>query len=296
MADFRLKVFLSVAHHLSFTAASKELYISQPAISKHIQELESDFKVRLFERKRNRISLTNAGKLLVEHAEELMLKYQNLEYAMHQLHGDLVGELRLGASSTIAQYILPPLLAQFAKLHPKVKLSLMSGNTKEIEEAIENHDIDLGFIEGTSRRNHLKYSAFIDDELIVISSTQSIIPPIITASELTTLPVILREQGSGTLDVIQVELNKHNIHIKDLYVPLYLGSTESIKLYVANSEALGIVSIRAVQDDIQHGLLRVIQIQGVEFKRELCFISLQGELSPLPSIFMDFVYQYKKKL
>lgn len=296
MADFRLKVFLSVAHHLSFTAASKELYISQPAISKHIQELESDFKVRLFERKRNRIVLTNAGKLLVEHAEELMLKYQSLEYAMHQLHGDFVGELRLGASSTIAQYILPPLLAQFAQLHPKVKLSLISGNTREIEEAIENHDIDLGFIEGISRRTHFKYTHFIDDELIVISAAKSSISSVIKPSELSLHPIILREQGSGTLDVIQAELNKHQIHIKDLQVPLYLGSTESIKLYVANSEALGIVSIRAVQDDIQHGLLRVIQIQGVEFKRELCFISLQGELSPLPSIFMDFVYQYKKKL
>lgn len=296
MADFRLRVFLSVAHHLSFTAASKELYISQPAISKHIQELESDFKVRLFERKRNRITLTTAGKLLVQHAEEIILKYQELEYAMHQLHGDYVGELRIGASSTIAQYILPPLLAQFAQIHPKVKLSLISGNTKLIEEAIENHDIDLGFIEGTSRRTHLKYSSFIDDELILISSTHSDIPSIISSTELTKYPVILREQGSGTLDVIQAELSKHQIHIKDLQVPLFLGSTESIKLYVANSDALGIVSTRAIQSDIQRGLLRIIQIQGMEFKRELCYISQQGELSPLSSMFVNFVNQYKKKL
>lgn len=296
MTDFRLKVFLSVAHHLSFTRASKELYISQPAISKHIQELESDFKVRLFERQGNRISLTSAGKQLVQHAEDIMLKYKELEYAMHQLHGDLVGELRLGASTTISQYILPPLLARFAELHPKVKLSLISGNTREIEEALENHSIDMGFIEGISRRNHLRYTPFLEDELSVIASAKAEIPLLIPADELVHYPLILREQGSGTLDVIQQELALHQIHIKDLQVPLYLGSTESIKLYIENSNALGIVSTRSVSSDIQRGLLKVVQIKGIQFRRELCFVALQGELSSLPAVFVDFVNQYKKKL
>ena len=114
MTDFRLKVFLSVANHLSFTKASQELFISQPAISKHIQELESDFETRLFERRGNSIALTASGELLIKHAEELMEQYQHLEYAMHLLHGDYVGELKLGASTTIAQYVLPPILARFS--------------------------------------------------------------------------------------------------------------------------------------------------------------------------------------
>ena len=160
MADFRLKVFLTVAKHLSFTKASQELYISQPAISKHIQELESDFKTRLFERKGNSILLTISGELLVKHAEEIVDQYQQLEYAMHQLHGDFVGELKLGASTTIAQYVLPPILARFTEVHPKVKVSLISGNSREIEEAVEAHRIDLGLIEGIYRRSSLKYTSF----------------------------------------------------------------------------------------------------------------------------------------
>lgn len=296
MTDFRLKVFLSVAHHLSFTKASKELFISQPAISKHIQELEGDFKVRLFERKSNSISLTLAGKLLQKHAEQIIEKYQELEYAMHQLHGELVGELKLGASSTISQYVLPPLLAKFTVLNPQVKVSLLSGNTRKIEDALENHEIDLGFIEGNYRRSHLKYSLLLADELLLIANPQAKIPSKIKIEELANYSLVLREQGSGTLDVIQEALASHQIYLKDLNIPLHLGSTESIKLFVQNSDSLGIVSTRAVQSDILVGRLREIKLDNLKFKREFCMVSQQGESSGLSAEFMRFIDIHKDKL
>ncbi|WP_018109699.1 LysR family transcriptional regulator [Bacteroides propionicifaciens] len=296
MTDFRLKVFLSVAHHLSFTKASKELFISQPAISKHIQELESDFKARLFERKSNSIALTLAGKLLLQHAEGIIDKYKELEYAMHQLHGELVGELKLGASSTISQYVLPPLLAKFTSLNPQIKVSLLSGNTREIEDALENHEIDLGFIEGNYRRSHLKYTLLLADELVLIANPQAKIGSKIKLEDLCQYPLVLREQGSGTLDVIQEVLESGHIYLKDLNIPLHLGSTESIKLFVQNSDALGIVSVRAVQSDILLGRLREVRIENVAFNREFCQVSLQGESSGLSVEFMKFVDKYKDKL
>lgn len=113
MSDFRLKVFLSVAKNLSFTKASQELFVSQPAITKHIQELETCYQARLFDRQGNKISLTEAGKLLQEHSEKILEDYKRLEYEMHLLHNEYIGDLKLGASTTIAQYVLPPLLANF---------------------------------------------------------------------------------------------------------------------------------------------------------------------------------------
>lgn len=108
MSDFRLRVFSSVAKNLSFTKASQELFISQPAITKHIQELETMYQTRLFERMGNKILLTDAGRLLLEHCEKILEDYGRLEYEMNLLRNEHTGELRLGASTTIAQYVLPP--------------------------------------------------------------------------------------------------------------------------------------------------------------------------------------------
>ena len=138
MSDFRLKVFQSVAKNLSFTKASQELFVSQPAITKHIQELEACYQARLFDRQGNKISLTEAGKLLLEHSERILDAYKRLEYEMHLLHGDYIGELKLGASTTIAQYVLPPLLGNFIRKFPQVNLSLLNGNSREIEMHCRN--------------------------------------------------------------------------------------------------------------------------------------------------------------
>ena len=151
MSDFRLKVFRSVAKNLSFTKASQELFVSQPAITKHIQELESAYQTRLFDRQGNKISLTESGKLLLEHCDRILEDYKRLEYEMHLLNNEYTGELRLGASTTIAQYVLPPLLARFIKKFPQVNLSLMNGNSREVETALQEHRIDLGLVEGVHR-------------------------------------------------------------------------------------------------------------------------------------------------
>lgn len=100
MSDFRLRVFSSVAKNLSFTKASQELFISQPAITKHIQELETMYQTRLFERMGNKILLTDAGRLLLEHCEKILEDYGRLEYEMNLLRNEHTGELRLGASTT----------------------------------------------------------------------------------------------------------------------------------------------------------------------------------------------------
>ena len=145
MSDFRLKVFRSVAKNLSFTKASQELFVSQPAITKHIQELEAAYQTRLFDRQGSRISLTESGNLLLEHCERILEDYKRLEYEMHLLHNEYTGGLKLGASTTIAQYVLPPLLASFIGKFPQVSLSLLNGNSREIEAALQEHRIDLGF-------------------------------------------------------------------------------------------------------------------------------------------------------
>ena len=290
MSDFRLKVFQSAARNLSFTKASQELFISQPAITKHIQELESTYQTRLFDRQGGKISLTESGQLLLEHCERILEEYRKLEYEMHLLHNQYTGELRLGASTTIAQYVLPPMLGTFISKFPQVELSLLNGNTREMEAALQEHRIDLALVEGVTRLPNLRYTPFLEDELVVVVRTGSRLPvdDEITPQQLARLPLVLRERGSGTLDVFERAMLQHNIKLSTLHVLMYLGSTESIKLFLEHTDCLGVVSIRSVSRELYAGRLRVVDVKGLEMKREFNFAQLQGQESGLSQVFMQF--------
>ncbi len=298
MLEFRLKVFNSVAKHLSFTKAAQELFISQPAISKHIRELEAQYKTRLFERLGNRISLTASGQLLLEHSERILNEFSRLEYDMSLLRGEYGGTLCLGASTTISQYLLPPLLARFVEKFPDVSLTLVNGNSEEIERALEEHRIDLGLVEGNIRRPHLKYTRFMKDELVPVVRPDSpwASRDEITIDELRTIPLVMRERGSGTLDVLSSELLRLNVRMSDLNILMYLGSTESIKLFIKNSRAMGFVSVRSIAEELYRGELKVVDVAGMEMNREFDFVQLHGEDAGLSKLFMDFAFRYNERL
>lgn len=298
MGDFRLKVFQSVAKNLSFTKAPQELFISQPAITKHVQELETAYQTRLFDRQGSKISLTESGKLLLEHCERILEDYKRLEYEMHLLHNEYTGELKLGASTTIAQYVLPAMLGGFIGKFPEVSLSLMNGNSREIEVALQEHRIDLGLVEGVFRLPNLKYTTFLEDELVAVIRTNSKLPvgEEITPEELLDLPLVLRERGSGTLDVFERALQQHNIKLSSLKVLMYLGSTESIKLFLEHTDSLGIVSVRSIGRELYSGQLRVVEIKSMPMQREFSFAQPQGQESGLAQVFMQFAIHHNHKL
>lgn len=298
MGDFRLKVFVSVAKNLSFTKASQELFISQPSVTKHIQELETLYQTRLFERMGNSISLTDAGRVFLEHSKRILDDYGRLAYEMSLLRNDHSGELRLGASTTIAQYVLPPLLAQFIDKFPQVSLSLFSGNSAQVEKALQEHRIDLGLVEGNVRQQTLKYTPFLRDELVAVVNTHSRWSERdeLELDDLYHIPLVLRERGSGTLDVVVAALQAHHIKLTDLPVRMYLGSTESIKLFLENSDCLGILSVRSISRELFSGRFKVLDIKGLSMHREFDFIQLQGQDNGLPALFMDFASHYNQKL
>ncbi|MEI7675486.1 MAG: LysR substrate-binding domain-containing protein [Bacteroidales bacterium] len=288
--DFRLKVFQSVAHHQSFTRAAKELKISQPAISKHIQELESLYRIQLFERYGTKIKISAAGELLLSHTERILDAFQWLEYDMNQLTNRIAGELRIGASSTLAQYILPPLLALFIKKFPDVKVSLINGNSHQIETALLKKKIDLGMIEGISQQTEFHYTPFLRDEIVAVCSTKGTIKEYdeITLKQLKQLPIVLRENGSGTLDVLESEFKKHRIRLQDLNIAMKLGSTESIKLFLENSDCLGFISVRAIAPEIAAGRFKIIDISDFAIYRTFQFIQKQGTSGGIPEDFIRF--------
>jgi len=291
MLDFRLKVFQSVARNLSFTKASNELFISQPAITKHIKELESEFEVKLFDRVGNKIALTEAGNILLTYSEQISALHNELKFTLSRLNGKSEGSLRVGASTTIAQYIIPPLLAKFHDRFPGVSLSLTNGNTDFVEHQLLKNEIDIGIVEGKPTNSDLRYSSFINDELLVFTSAQNTaIPQTISVDEFTKLPLVLRERGSGTLEIIDNKLQEQKISQQQLNVLMYLGSTEAIKSFVKTGEGAGIVSRFAIEQELNSRIFRIIGVENLKFERQLYFISPKGpEPVALPKIFINFI-------
>lgn len=290
MDDFRLKVFIAAARTLSFTRAAEQLYISQPAVSKHVGELESRYKVQLFTRRGSRLELTDAGRTMLEAAGRLLDDYRRLEYEMSLCADQTGGELRLGASTTIAQYLLPPILARFAARFPQVRVSLLSGNSGQVEQALGDHAIDLGLVESVSRRQGLHYTLFRADELVLVARpgglyarTESVTP-----EALCRIPLVLRESGSGTLEVISAALAERGIRLSQLNVVLRLGSTEGIKRFVRHSDAMAIVSAFSVVDELRSGTLRIVDLDGLPLLRDFVFVHAEAHPARLVRQFLDF--------
>lgn len=291
MLDFRLMVFQSVARNLSFTKAANELFITQPAVSKHIKELESEFSVKLFDRIGSKIHLTKAGETLLSYADSILSLHQEVKFKLSQLHGSVEGNLRIGASTTIAQYVIPPVLAKFHERYPGIGLSLLNGNTEYIEKLLLNNEIDLGIVEGEPTNTDIQYNPFLDDELIVFTSSQNrAIPNQVSKDEFTRLPLVLRERGSGTLGIIEKRLKHHQISPKLLNVLLFLGSTEAIKSYVKTGSGVGIVSKFAIGQELSNNIFRQLTIPDTKFDRQFYFISPKGpEPLGLSKMFLNFV-------
>ena len=294
MFDFRLKVFNTVAKRLNFTKAAEELYITQPAITKHIQEIENYYKIKLFERNGTKIKLTDAGATLLRYSEQLFTVYRNLDFEMNSLTQRQSGILRIGASTTVAQYVLPPVLATFHSKFKDIKITLSSDNTEQIEQSLQNCNIDLGIIEGHSKNTLFKYTEFVKDELVLVTGAKSIFAKkqSIEVDELLKIPFLLREPGSGTLEVIANFLKPLGIKISQLQIEMQLGSSESIKSYLLKSNTLAFLSIHSITKELSNNECRIIDINGLKMKRSFYFIQKHGESKTLPDLFMQFASHY----
>lgn len=292
--DYRDSVFISVAENLSFSKAANDLHISQPAITRHIKELEERYKTTLFERKGNKIYLTTAGEKVYHAFKKISQQYRNLDFEIGQLHHNFSGEFKLGASSTISQYVIPKIIASFHKRYPQIQIYLLNGNSFEMEKLLLDNKIDLALVENQSTQSGVQYTNFLDDELIIVTGKNSVYAKhdTIRLQDLTQIPIVLREQGSGTLEVIQHTLKKQNIHFEQLNTLIHLGSTESIKNFLQDFDGLAIVSEKAVQNELYLQTLVKIKIVGFSISRKFRIAYKQGHKSKQVELFENFLVNY----
>lgn len=273
MADRRLQVFHTVARLLSFTKAAEALHMTQPAVTFQVRQLEEYFNTRLFDRTHNRITLTEVGEKVYEYAEKIFEQYSLMENAVKEMTGDINGVLMIGASTTIAEYMLPTLLGDFKNKYPDVRIRLKVSNTDEIVSMVENNIIDLGVVEAPVSNKSLAVELCRLDELVAIVAPDHPLAKQseVTPKELAEYPYISREEGSGTRDVILEYLTSENLSVYDLNIVMELGSSEAIKGAVTSGMGVAILSRAAIQKELQLNTLRELQLTP-PLKRPFSFV------------------------
>jgi len=279
LENFRLVVFRAVAEQLSFRKAAEELYLPQPAVSLQIKALEEDVAVQLFDRTGAHIRLTAAGQVLLTYCEQVKTLLAQTKHEIAALSAEHAGQLALGASTTIAQYVLPRLLGEFRGKHPRVHPTLISGNSEQIVEAVEKQKIALGFIEGPARSREVKTQPFLEDELVLIASTahEWTERGFVSCPEIATIPLLMRERGSGTRHVIELALERKGVKRNLLQIVMELDSTEAIKSTVEAGLGIGFVSRWAVAKDMRLGnSFEIVEVEGLRVKRQFLIAFASG--------------------
>ena len=263
MADRRLQVFHAVAKQMSFTKAADVLFMTQPAVTFQIKQLEEYYNTRLFERGHGKISLTPAGDLVLDYAERILALSAELETRLKEMTGRISGPLLIGASTTIAEFMLPPILGEFKAHYPEVQAKLFVANSEAIENRVAEHTLDIGLIEAPSHLPALLTEACCEDELQVIVSPRHDLAHAkqVTPKQLAQYPYISREAGSGTREFSDLYFRKAGIRPEDLKVEMELGSPEALKGVVAAGLGFAIMSRIAVAKERKLGDLVALPLQ-----------------------------------
>ncbi|MBE0510452.1 MAG: LysR family transcriptional regulator [Chromatiales bacterium] len=263
MADRRLQVFHTVARLLSFTKAAESLHMTQPAVTFQVRQLEEYFNTRLFDRTHNRISLTEAGERVYGYADRIFALYAEMENSVRDLTGEVSGVLLLGASTTIAEYMLPALLGDFKAKYPEVSIRLQVANTDGIVTMVENNTIDLGVVEAPVGNKNLVVENCRMDRMVLI------VPPnhplakkkSVPITELLNYPYICREEGSGTREVMLEAMNLAGAHAQDMNIVMELGSPEAVKGAVEAGMGLSILSRATIDKELRLGSLVAVELE-----------------------------------
>lgn len=296
LENFRLVVFRAVAALLSFRKAAEALYLTQPAVSQQIKALEEELGTQLFERGGRGIRLTAAGQVLLDAAERAGTVLEQAGNDLAALGGVYAGPFTLGASTTIAQYVLPGVLGGFCQEHPQIRPSLISGNTEVIVEAVARRQVALGFIEGPPRSTEVKTEAFLHDELVLIAPARHAWAKRghIRPQDLSTAPLLLRERGSGTRRIVELALERAKIKTSSLQIAMEFDATESIKSAVEAGFGAGFVSRWTIAKDLRLGKsFKVVAMDGLRIERSfLLTMPHSPELQGLAQAFRRFVFEH----
>ncbi|RDW15644.1 LysR family transcriptional regulator [Oceanobacillus chungangensis] len=275
----QLKIFIEVVERKSFSRAAKSLYMSQPAVSQYIASLEKELGVRLLERSNKFVQVNRAGKIVYQYAKDIIRNYDQMKLLVSDIKNNPSGQLKIGASYTIGEYLLPKILARLQVEFPKIIPSVFIGNTEDIGKKLIHHEIDIGLIEGQFVHPQILSEKFSTDKMYIITGGRQSLKGEVTISneKLEQQTWIIREQGSGTREVLEDFFKKNHIHPKRVII---LGSTQTIKEGVESGLGISLLSELTLNKELQLHTIKKLEVEGTPIQRDFSIIKNHHEFHP----------------
>ncbi len=298
--DFRhLETFCRVAALKSFSRAADDLFLTQPTVSGHILSLERSLSLRLFDRTGREVRLTKAGEMFLRYASKILTVRKDLLNALSEFSQGIRGELSLGASTIPGEYLLPRLIGDFKREHPRFAFSLKISDTKDIVQELLQGHIEFGLIGAKVDHPSLHHESFEEDEIIIIAPSDH---PLsrkrsVGFEDLLKEPWIIREEGSGTQMTVERALRKKGKSLKDFNVAIEMGSTSSVKEGVKAKLGLAFISRRAVEEELNRNLFTSITLEGLKsISRQIYIVTQRGKtVSPAGTEFLRFLKKRRER-
>jgi len=275
LENFRLKVFRAVAEHLNFHKAAEQLFLTQPAVTLQIKALESDLGVRLFDRQGGKVSLTRQASILLTYANKLATLAAEAVGALGCKDRKASVELSVGVSTTIAQYVFPRLMEAFLADNPNIDCTLHSGNTSQIVRVLLDGKVSIALIEGPARDRGVRSEPFMEDELVLIARPDTPFDKF-SSTEFVKATLLIREQGSGSRQVVEAKLKKAGFPLRAFNKVVILDSTEAIKSVAEVGHGMGFASRWAISKELELGTLKVIKVDGIKVTRHFSLVTRAG--------------------
>ncbi|PHD71445.1 LysR family transcriptional regulator [Bacillus sp. AFS043905] len=290
--DQLLSVFISVADKRNFSRAAEELHLTQPAVSQQIQQLEKHVGAKLLLRTNKSVQLTKAGEIVYLHAKEITGLYKRMSMLVNELNNEPTGPLKIGASYTFGEYVLPHILARMKNLFPNIFPSVQIGNTRDIAKAITSHEIDVGIVEGEISLRNIHIKSVSTDNMYIVAGGEY---PIYFNKEVTRRQVeqenwIVREEGSGTREATETLFQSLQIRPSK---QMEFGSTQLIKEAVEAGLGISYLSELTVKKERMLGTIQVLNVKGTPIKRNFSVITESEELhTKSMNLFIELIEKY----
>ena len=286
-------VFNSVAETLSMSKSAEKLYITQPAISQTIKDIEGKFGVKLFIRKGKNLKLTEEGKELYVYTKRVTNLLKDAQLCLENFNTLNKGCVRIGASTTIGNYLLPELIKSFKKKYPNIETSVFIGNTEQVLHKLKLCDVGIALIEGIPNveDSRIKILKYIKDEIIFICSpNNSLADREVSLKDLEEEPFISREKGSGTRQVIEKEIGKFDVHPN---VAFELNNSEAIKNAVMCNLGISALSKLIVKRELKSGSIKKIDVKDIKIYRWFYLLEI-GDHNKAQKMFIDHLLEFAK--
>ena len=287
-----IKVFLAVAEHGSFSEAGRQIHLSQPAVSQTVQGLERQLEVQLFIRQGRNAQLTEAGQVLVPMARELLTSSQRVIQTMLSLHGEVIGEMTIGCSTTSGKYLLPGMIAKFRRQFPQVRLNVVVTSRESVMNKLTNAEVHLGVSSKQVEHADFEYQDFYTDTVILIVPAQHPWAKFrkVYPDDLLDEPMILREELAGTREVLMDGLHAHDISPDMLNVAMVLGNAEAIEIAVEEGLGIAFVSRLAAARGLELGRIVEVEVEGIQLSRDIyIFRNRKQPLTRAQTEFWQFI-------